>query len=108
MCVTLSCAPSQSTLTTGRHATRHGKQKRPNHGPISQSERDWAYVKSSLASGADPDELIVQLVHSRAADKSDPQYYARLTVTKALADLGMPPMQSGSSSLTNGERETQH
>jgi RepB DNA-primase from phage plasmid len=54
---------------------------------ITQSERDWAHVKSSLAAGADPEELIVQLARSRAADKSDPQYYARLTVTKALADL---------------------
>src|ERR1700732_1335248 len=55
--------------------------------PTSQSERDWAYVKSALAKGADPEELISQLAHSRAADKSDPQYYAHLTVTKAVADL---------------------
>jgi RepB DNA-primase from phage plasmid len=54
---------------------------------ISQSERDWAYVKSALTRGADPEELITQLAHSRAADKSDPHYYARLTVKKALADL---------------------
>jgi antitoxin Phd len=27
------------------------------------------------------------LAHSRAADKSDPQYYARLTVTKAVAEI---------------------
>jgi hypothetical protein len=74
--------------------------------PISQSERDWAYVKSSLASGADPEELIAQLAHSRAADKSDPQYYARLTVTKALADLAMPPIQSGGSP-TDGEDHRQ-
>jgi hypothetical protein len=63
--------------------------------PISQSERDWAYVKSSLASGANPEELIAQLARSRAADKSNPQYYATLTVTKALTDLGMPQMRSG-------------
>jgi len=55
--------------------------------PTSQSERDWAYVKNALAKGVDPEELIRQLAHSRAADKSDPQYYARLTVTKAVADI---------------------
>lgn len=53
----------------------------------SQSERDWAYVKNALTNGVDPEELIGQLAHSRAADKSDPQYYARLTVTKAVADI---------------------
>jgi hypothetical protein len=98
--------PVDSDYRQPRNSPRKTETSEPR--PLSQSERDWAYVKSSLASGADPDELIVQLAHSRAADKSDPQYYARLTVTKALADLGMPPMQSGSSSLTNGERETQH
>src|SRR5262249_47918782 len=59
--------------------------------PVSQSEKDWAYVKRSLASGADPDELIYQLAYSRATDKSDPHYYARLTVKKALADLRTEP-----------------
>jgi hypothetical protein len=91
-----------------RHAPR--KTDTSEQRPISQSERDWAYIKSSLASGADPGELIAQLAHSRAADKSDPQYYARLTVTKALADLGLPSMQSASSPLadSNDHRETQH
>jgi hypothetical protein len=41
----------------------------------------------ALANGADPEELISHLAESRAADKSNPQYYARLTVTKALADF---------------------
>jgi hypothetical protein len=66
--------------------------------PISQSERDWAHVKSSLANGADPEALIAELARSRRADKSDPQYYARLTVTKALADLRMPSATSVSNS----------
>jgi hypothetical protein len=59
----------------------------PGARPTSQSERDWAYVKNALANGVDPEELIRQLAHSRAADKSDPQYYARLTVSKAVADI---------------------
>jgi RepB DNA-primase from phage plasmid len=55
--------------------------------PISQSERDWAHVKSSLANGADPETVIAELARSRSKDKSDPQYYARLTVEKALREL---------------------
>jgi hypothetical protein len=76
--------------------------------PISQSERDWAHVKSSLANGADPEALIAELARSRSADKSDPQYYARLTVTKALADLRMPSASSGASPIADGDelRET--
>jgi hypothetical protein len=66
--------------------------------PISQSERDWAYVKSSLAKGADPEALIADLARSRRADKSDPQYYARLTVAKALGELGMPRITAASAS----------
>jgi hypothetical protein len=79
---------------------RHRSESRP----ISQSERDWAHVKSALANGADPEELIAQLARSRANDKSDPNYYARLTVTKALADLRMPPTSSSDAE----EREGQH
>jgi hypothetical protein len=70
---------------------------------ITQSERDWAYVKSALVNGADPERLIEQLARSREADKSNPQYYARLTVTKALADLDMPPMQSNTSWKTDDQ-----
>jgi RepB DNA-primase from phage plasmid len=78
--------------------------------PISQSERDWAHVKSSLANGADPEALIAELARSRSADKSDPQYYARLTVTKALADLRMPSASSAASPFIDGDdvRETHH
>jgi RepB DNA-primase from phage plasmid len=91
-----------------RGFTRKAQNSEPR--PLSQSERDWAYVKSSLASGADPEELIAQLARSRAADKSDPRYYARLTVTKALADLGMPSNQGGRTALADGDdaRETRH
>jgi RepB DNA-primase from phage plasmid len=70
--------------------------------PISQSERDWAHAKSALANGADPQALIAELARFRSADKSDPQYYARLTVTKALADLRMPREGSDASPLADG------
>jgi hypothetical protein len=67
---------------------RNSPRNTETSGPrsLSQSERDWAYAKDSLRNGVDPEELISQLAQSRAADKSDPEYYARLTVTKALAD----------------------
>jgi len=81
-----------------RRSPSQANRSEPRH--ISQSERDWARVKSVLASGAEPEELIAQLAHSRASDKSDPQYYARLTVTKALADLQEhSPGSTASSSL---------
>jgi hypothetical protein len=54
---------------------------------ISQSERDWAYAKRALARGEDPEAVINKIAKYRASDKAKPDYYARLTVTKALADL---------------------
>jgi hypothetical protein len=81
-----------------RRSPSQANRSGPRH--ISQSERDWAHAKSALASGADAEELIAQLAHSRASDKSDPQYYARITVTKALADLREhSPGSTASSSL---------
>lgn len=71
--------------------------------PISQSERDWAHVKSSLAQGADPEALIAELARFRNGDKSDSQYYARLTVTKALADLQKHGTGSGATPLVEGD-----
>jgi hypothetical protein len=56
------------------------------NGLITQSERDWAYVKKHLALGADPASLIVVLA-DRRKDKPNPAYYARLTVEKAMASL---------------------
>lgn len=95
--------PVDSNYRQTRQSLRRPSQSEPR--PISQSERDWAFVKNSLARGADPGELIAHLAESRAADKSDPQYYARLTVTKALADLGMPPLSTFSDS---DDREARH
>lgn len=54
---------------------------------ISQSERDWAYAKRALARGEDPEAVVNKIASYRASDKANPDYYARLTVTKALADL---------------------
>lgn len=53
----------------------------------SQSERDWAYAKRALARGERPEVVIQRIADFRAEDKADPQYYARLTVSKAQAQL---------------------
>ena len=104
----LKAEPVDSGYRQPRHQSLQTQRSEPR--PISQSERDWAHVKSALANGADPEQLIAQLAHSRANDKSDPQYYARLTVTKALADLGRHnSVSSGSSDpSSDDEREAQH
>jgi hypothetical protein len=54
---------------------------------LSQSEHDWAFAKRALARGDDPEEVIRQIAQHRAGDKSDPDYYARHTVTKAQAEI---------------------
>jgi hypothetical protein len=56
-------------------------------GHRSQSEADWAYAKRALARGDNPEEVIRRIADYRADDKADPEYYARLTVTKALVQL---------------------
>jgi len=53
----------------------------------SQSEADWAYAKRALARGDSPEEIIRRIADYRADDKADPNYYARLTVSKAQAQI---------------------
>jgi RepB DNA-primase from phage plasmid len=63
---------------------------------LSQSEHDWAFAKRALARGDDPEEIVRQIAQHRAGDKSDPQYYARLTVQKARADIERAQVETGS------------
>jgi hypothetical protein len=56
-------------------------------GQKSQSEHDWAFAKRALARGDDPETVIERIAHYREADKAQPEYYARHTVTKALAEI---------------------
>ena len=71
-----------------RHHT-HSRTKRQSGSFVpSQSEHDWAFAKRALARGDDPEVVIQQIANYRSGEKADPQYYARLTVTKALAELG--------------------
>src|SRR5713226_3224642 len=62
---------------------------------LSQSEHDWAFAKRALARGDDPEEVIQQIAQHRNSDKSDPENYARLTVTKARAEMDGAKRQSG-------------
>jgi len=65
----------------------HGHTRRMPLRHRSQSEADWAYAKRALARGDAPEEVIQKIADYRADDKADPDYYARLTVTKAQAEL---------------------
>lgn len=65
----------------------HGRTSTLRHGHRSQSEADWAYAKRALARGDDPEVVIGKIADYRAEDKADPEYYARLTVMKANAQL---------------------
>lgn len=71
---------------------RHTPYSRPKtssspRADLSQSEHDWAFAKRALARGDDPEVVIQRIADYRSKDKPDPNYYARLTVGKAQADL---------------------
>lgn len=63
--------------------------KRVDGAPISQSERDWAYAKSHLARGDDPEKVTRAIAEYRSRDNkhSDPHSYASRTVARALRQL---------------------
>ena len=63
---------------------KHGRQS----AEISQSERDWAYVKQQLICGEAPERLVEALTHFRQ-DKSSPDYYARQTVSRAYVSVAL-------------------
>ncbi len=63
--------------------------KRSDGAPISQSERDWAYAKSHLARGDDPEKVAQAIAEYRSRDSkhADPHSYASRTVSRALQQL---------------------
>jgi hypothetical protein len=71
---------ARDTKSIEREANRHPV------GRITQSERDWAHVRSKLRQGAPSEALIEELTVQRA-DKFNPEDYARRTVEKAVASL---------------------
>jgi RepB DNA-primase from phage plasmid len=78
---------------------RHNRYSRAKREPslrttLSQSEHDWAFAKRALARGEDPELVIRQIAQHRATDKTNPEYYARHTVEKAMAEITTPPTES--------------
>jgi RepB DNA-primase N-terminal domain len=74
----------------------------PDH--KSQSEHDWAYAKRALARGDDPEVVVQRIADYRAQDKTDPEYYARRTVTKAQAALETAATKTPEERGSSGER----
>src|SRR6202521_2511807 len=72
--------------TRHNYDTRTKRESSPRTN-LSQSEHDWAFAKRALARGDDPEEVIRQIAQHRAGDKTDPDYYARHTVTNAQAEI---------------------
>lgn len=62
-----------------------GRHLRPGH--FSQSELDWAYAKRALYRGESPESIIAAIANYRRGEKANPEYYAQLTVRKAVEDL---------------------
>lgn len=65
-----------------RQAARSGFRR--DGGPLSQSERDWAWVRDQLRAGAEPTAIQKELAASRP-DKHNPAAYAERTVARALS-----------------------
>jgi len=87
-----------------RQLTEAKESKRAASGHKSQSENDWAYAKRALARGDAPEVVIQRIADYRAADKVDPNYYARHTVTKAQAALDTTATQKQNESESKSER----
>jgi hypothetical protein len=73
-----------------------GRASRPRAGlpgtthATSRSEQDWAFVRTGLARGERWETLWAALIRQRQ-DKSNPRYYAALTMIKALKSRGEAP-----------------
>jgi hypothetical protein len=94
-------------------STRHNYDNRTKRESLprthlSQSEHDWAFAKRALARGDDPEDVIRQIAQHRATDKTNPEYYARHTVEKAMAELTVPQTQPRSNSSADGEKNPEH
>jgi hypothetical protein len=75
---------------------------------LSQSEHDWAYAKRALSRGDDPEEVIRRIADYRGDDKSDPEYYARHTVSKAQDDLQRKSVAVGKPSGEDRDPTEEH
>jgi len=92
-----------------RHlADAHEPARRMPSGHRSQSEADWAYAKRALARGDDVEEIIRRITDYRREDKADPDYYARLTVSKAQRALSTPEYESATNPTSTPMAERDH
>jgi hypothetical protein len=77
----------------GRHVetragdVRSARTHSVSFGRLSQSELDWAYARRSLSRGEPPEAVAAAIADYRRGEKPDPEYYARLTVQKAVRSL---------------------
>jgi RepB DNA-primase from phage plasmid len=78
----------------GEHAVPTQVASREPREKVTQSERDWAFAKRALARGDEPEEVIRRIADYRSDEKHDPEYYARLTVEKAKAQLSRKAVAS--------------
>lgn len=78
-------ADDRQSETRTLHETKNHERKTTE---ITQSERDWAYVKRQLNRGEAPERLVEALIHFRQ-DKPSPDYYARQTVSRAYASVAL-------------------
>jgi hypothetical protein len=85
----------RSVHPTGEEGRPPGARNRAS-GAISQSERDWAFARRALARGESEDSVIAAIASYRRYEKHNPQYYAELTVRKAVQSLRVqaPPVSS--------------
>ncbi len=92
-----------------RHlADAHEPTRRVPSGHRSQSEADWAYAKRALARGDGVEEIIRRIADYRKEDKADPDYYARLTVSKAQRALSTPEYESATNRAPTPMAERDH
>lgn len=74
--------PANFPQFTEQIIRERAQEKQVNAGHGTQSHKDWAWTMRQLENGADPENLIRELVAMRQ-DKPHPQYYARRTVEEA-------------------------
>jgi hypothetical protein len=79
--------PIDSQGLPRHHCDSRTRRALPTRIHLSQSEHDWAFAKRALARGQDPQEIVQQIARYRAADKTNPEDYARRTMMKAQSDL---------------------
>lgn len=88
-------------MDTAFRPRRQASTARPSEPRLlTQSEHDWAYAKRALARGDDPEEIVRRIADYRANDKHNPEYYARLTVSKAQAESTASGERTASTGIT--------